>query len=224
MMEPEQTPFAKRSVLCVQPAEDYHPALRLALSKHRIVIVPNALETMRAVNAGAFDAYVLDYWLPDWSGASLCRQMRLTDPHAPILFFTGADAPEQKKRALKAGADAYVLALDGASSLAAKLKNLLEQADLRAMRARIEEENAVHAELQRRAALAVSQTEHAKERAAVATERAAQARARKAFIESGGTLATFDRWWPLMLGSAVANHRVSSNEPPALADSTDGYD
>jgi DNA-binding response OmpR family regulator len=223
-LKPDPTSFAKRSVLCVQPNEDYHPALRLALSKYRIVMVPGALEAIRTLNAHSFDAHIIDYWLPDWSGSSLCRQIRQSDPHAPIVFFAEADGAEQKKRALRAGADAYVHAPDGTSVLATKLRNLLEQADLRAMRARIDEENAIQLELQRRAALLISQSEHAKERAALAAQRAAQARARKAFIEAGGTLATFHRWWPQSFGSALANHHASGNRRVPLADSTEGYD
>jgi DNA-binding response OmpR family regulator len=209
MLIHDATPLVKRSVLCVQPNEDYHPALQLALSKFRMLIVPNALEAIRAVNGGSFDSYVLDYWLPDWGGVSLCRQIRQSDPHAPVVFFTAADSPEQKRRAMRAGAQGYIFAPDGAVALGNKLRTLLQHGDLRAMRAKLEEEQAVQAELERRAALAIEQTAHAQERAAEALQRIAQARARKAFLEAGGTLATFDRWWPQTFGSAVANHRAS---------------
>jgi DNA-binding response OmpR family regulator len=210
MLSENTSPLAKRSVLCVQPNEDFHPALRLALSKYRLVMAPNALEAIRALNSGAFDAYVLDYWLPDWSGVSLCRQIRQTDPHAPICFFSSADSPEQKKRALRAGAQAFLSAPDGAAALTAKLRTWLEYADLSAMRAKIDEEEAVQQELQRRAAVAVSQSDHARQRARDAIERAAQIRARKAFIEKGGTQATFERWWPQTIASALANHQAST--------------
>jgi CheY-like chemotaxis protein len=209
MLIDEQAPLAKRSILCVQPNEEYHPALRLALSRFRTVFAPNALEAIRVMNSEFFDAYVLDYWLPDWGGASLCRQIRMSDPHTPILFFTAAHSPEQKRRAMRAGAQGYVLAPDDASTLGSRLRSLMQYADLRAMRAKLEEEQAVQVELERRAALAVSLTQHARERAAQALERAACARARKAFVEAGGTLATFQRWWPQTFGSAVANHRVT---------------
>lgn len=211
MLIDEQTPLARRSVLCVQPNEDYHAALERALSKFRMVIVPSALEAIRAMNAGSFDAYVLDYWLPDWGGVSLCRQILQSDPHAPVVFFTAADTPEQKTRAMRAGAQAYLPASDGVTALALKLRSLLQHVDMRAMRAKLEEEQAVQAELERRVALAITHTEHARERAAQALERAVQVRARRAFIEAGGTLATFDRWWPQTFGSALANHRARTS-------------
>jgi hypothetical protein len=117
---------------------------------------------------------------------------------------------------MRAGAQAYLSASDGATALAHKLRSLLQHADARAMRAKLDEEYAVQAELERRAALAIEQTAHAQERAAQALQRIAQARARKAFLEAGGTLATFDRWWPQTFGSAVANHRASTSAARGL--------
>jgi CheY-like chemotaxis protein len=206
----ESIAFSKRSLLCVQPVEDYRAALRRSLPEHDVLIVPNALEAIRALNASSHDAYVLDYWLPDWSGASLCRQIRQSDPHAPICFFTSAASPEHKKRALRAGAHAYWSALDDASGLATKLRKLLEHADICALRAKPQLEHVVHEVVERRAPAVARLTGHARECAARTLERAAHVRAREAFIEAGGTLATFDRWWPHAFGSIVANYWAST--------------
>ena len=208
MLMEEQSPLGRRSVLCVQPNADHQAALRLALARFELRLVPNALEAIRALNAGAFDAYVLDYWLPDWGGVSLCRQIRHGDPHAPVVFFTAADGAEQKKRALRAGAQAYLRAPDGASAVAAKLSTLLQYADMRAMRAKLDEEQAIRDELTRCAGLLETRARPARGHAAEAVERAVLARARKAFIEAGGTLAMFQRWWPQTFASALANDRA----------------
>ena len=202
--------FAKRSLLCVQPQEDYRAALRRSLREHDLVMVPNAFEAVRALNARPHDAYVLDYWLPDWSGASLCRQIRRGDPHALICFFTGAASPEHKKRALRAGARAYSCELDDASALGSKLRKLLEHADICALRAKSQLEQAVHEVVEGRAAAVARLSGHARECAARTLERAAHVRAREAFIEAGGTLASFDRWWPHAFGSIVANYLAST--------------
>src|SRR4051812_44371426 len=42
--------FSKRSLLCVQPLEDYRVALRRSLPEHDLVMVPNAFEAIRAFN------------------------------------------------------------------------------------------------------------------------------------------------------------------------------
>jgi hypothetical protein len=44
--------------------------------------------------------------------------------------------------------------------------------------------------------VAIADGERAKERAAQAIERTARAKAMKAFVEAGGALAYFQRWWP----------------------------
>jgi DNA-binding response OmpR family regulator len=72
----------ERSVLCAQPAIGNQQFLLQALQGYRLVIVGNALDATRCHNHSVFDAYVLDYWLPDWSGTALCRDIRKNDPHA----------------------------------------------------------------------------------------------------------------------------------------------
>jgi DNA-binding response OmpR family regulator len=204
---------AKRRILCVSPVREHHPSLNLHLAKYRLQIVQTGLDAVRTYNAGAFDAYVLDYWLPDWSGLSLCRQIRKDDPFAPVVFFSSAEGDDQRKRAMRAGADAYLLASAGAEPLAAEVNTLLRFADVRGLRAKVEEELAIQEELKRRAALAVERTDHARALAAQALERAARARAQKAFMESGGTLGNFGRWWPQVFGSVSANHRLGVQQP-----------
>jgi CheY-like chemotaxis protein len=134
------------------------------------------------------------------------RQIRQSDPHAPICFFTSAASPEHKKRALRAGAQAYWSELDDASALGSKLRKLLEHADICALRAKPQLERAVRDVVERRAPAVARLSGHARECAARTLERAAQVRAREAFIEAGGTLATFDRWWAHAFGSMVANY------------------
>lgn len=208
---------AKRRILCVSPVREHHPSLNLCLAEYRLHIVQTGLDAVRTYNAGAFDAYVLDYWLPDWSGLSLCRQIRKDDPFAPVAFFSSAEGLDQRKRAMRAGADAYLLASAGAQPLALEIGTLLRFADVRGLRARIEEELAIQDELRRRAALATERTEHAKALAAQALERAARARAQKAFMDSGGTLGNFGRWWPQVFTSVSANHRLGVPLPDAPA-------
>jgi len=211
----------KRRILCASPVREHHPWLTRCLTNYRLHIVQTGLDAVRTYNVGAFDAYILDYWLPDWSGLSLCRQIRKDDPAAPVVFFSSAEGLDQRKRAMRAGADAYLLASAGAEPLAHEIGTLLRFADVRGLRAKVEEEVAVQEELQRRAALAIERTEHAKALAAQALERAARARAQKAFMDSGGTLGNFGRWWPQVFRSVSANHRRDVAPPtPALVASS----
>jgi CheY-like chemotaxis protein len=221
---PDQRPDdagAKRRILCVQPVREHHRPLQHYLAPFQLQIVQTGLDAVRAYNAGAFDAYVLDYWLPDWSGLSLCRQVRKDDPHAPVVFFSSAEGEDQRKRAMRAGADAYVLASGGAEALSTELSTVLRYADLRSLRAKVDEERAIQEELERRAALVIERSKVAQARAAEALERVARSRAQKAFMEAGGTLGHFGRWWPQVFSSVTANqHLAAAGESRAGGTST----
>jgi DNA-binding response OmpR family regulator len=70
--------------------------------------VGTATQALSLIQAERFDLYLLDAWLPDLDGVELCRRMRILDPHTPILFYSGAAYDDDKKRAIEAGANAYV--------------------------------------------------------------------------------------------------------------------
>jgi len=80
--------------------------LNFALIETRAV--GTAAEALSLLQAEHFDLYLLDAWLPDLDGVELCRRVRLLDPHTPVLFYSGAAYDSDKKRAIDAGANAYV--------------------------------------------------------------------------------------------------------------------
>jgi DNA-binding response OmpR family regulator len=186
----------KRSVLCVQPDEKFHQGLELALTDYRTVFVRTAVDAMRNINSCAFDAYVLDYWVPGWSGIHVCREIRRIDPHAPIAFYTAAGSEDQRTRAFKAGASTYVCVAAGDEVLCEELRALIERADAASAAAQANEYRAIQEELKRRVVVPISQSERVREVAAEATEKAVRAKAFAAYIESGGTRANFERDWP----------------------------
>lgn len=100
----------KPRVLCVDDDEDSREMLSLVLKCKRIdtKAVGTAAQALSLIEAERFDLYLLDAWLPDLDGFELCRRMRELDPHTPILFFSGAAYEADKKRAIEAGANAYV--------------------------------------------------------------------------------------------------------------------
>lgn len=107
-------PSPQLHVLCVDDNEDSRELLSVLLSAQRIqtTTVGTATEALATIKTGRFDLYLLDCWLPDLDGAELCRQMRAGDPDTPILFFSGAANEVDKKRAIDAGANAYVVKPD----------------------------------------------------------------------------------------------------------------
>src|SRR5262249_47525168 len=59
-------------------------------------------DEMASVNS--YDAIVLDWLLPDRDGIAVCRSLRASGLHVPILLLTARDAVEDRVLGLNAGA------------------------------------------------------------------------------------------------------------------------
>lgn len=68
----------------------------------------NAADVLQLTATGCFDAVLLDYWMPQFTGLELCRQIRGFDQNTPILICSGAVSEADKNAAVAAGAQAYV--------------------------------------------------------------------------------------------------------------------
>ena len=64
-----------------------------------------ALTQIRSQN---WDLLVLDWSLPDFSGVEICRRLRQTENHTPVLMLTAHDDVKERVEALDAGADDYL--------------------------------------------------------------------------------------------------------------------
>lgn len=101
-------------VLCVDDDEDAREMLSelLKFSLIETRAVGTAVQALSLMEAEHFDLYLLDAWLPDLDAIELCRRVRVLDPHTPILFYSGAAYDDDKKRAIEAGANDYVIKPD----------------------------------------------------------------------------------------------------------------
>jgi CheY-like chemotaxis protein len=97
--------------LCVDDDEDSREMLTalLRLALIEVKTVGTAVQALSAMQTERFDVCVLDTTLPDLDGFELCRRMRDFDRDTPILFFSGAASNADRKKAIDAGANAYVV-------------------------------------------------------------------------------------------------------------------
>jgi DNA-binding response OmpR family regulator len=194
-----------KSLLCVDPQAESRAALEVALVEHELVFAETAFEALGQLNSRGFHGYVLDYWLPDLAGPTLCREIRKLDPYAPIMFYTPATRPEDRARALRAGASAFLTKPADVMELKARLRTALWASEVENAKAKVDEEQAIQEELERRAAHARQRAANASGLAAASLERTARIRAFKAFMQARGTRAHFESWWPEVYESA--HHR-----------------
>ena len=190
--EPRPMPLPP-SVLCVQMHAQNQAFVRAALPACRVSIIENASGALRSINKSSYDAYVLDYWMPDWTGVGLCREIRKSDPYVPIVFYSSA-ANHHKARALRAGAHAYIAAPAPPEAVTGSLGQLLARAEVQNVRARFAAEKVVADEIERHVT-AFSSSGRSPQEAAGTIHRATKPKAAQVFLEAGGTRAAFERFW-----------------------------
>ena len=185
---------APHTVLCVEDYEPTRAVMSAELKAYSPVFAADGREALARMNAEAYDAFVLDLWLPDYSGIPLCREIRDIDPHVPIVFWTVADGEELRARAVRAGATAYLHKSADYAPLRQKLDELLATADERCSRAYPAAQETL-ADIRTRYAGTESFRTQSAEAARESISRLAKPRTREAFLEAGGTLSRFERWW-----------------------------
>ena len=110
--------------------EDEHGVVHLLKSRleadgFQVIAAYNGQEGLRAVTEARPDLVILDLTLPDLDGFELCRRLREFDQHTPILFFAGAAYETDKRKAVAAGANAYIVKPDSGGVLVGTVLQLI---------------------------------------------------------------------------------------------------
>lgn len=100
-----------RSILCVEDDIDTCEliALSLGLSGYKVEAAHSVKDALWKAREEHYSLYSIDTNLPDGSGVELCRQIRAFDPTTPIIFYSAAAFPSQIEKAMRAGAQAYLV-------------------------------------------------------------------------------------------------------------------
>jgi DNA-binding response OmpR family regulator len=96
---------------------------------YRIQHVADGQSGRIALETGAWDLVLLDWWLPGEDGIELLRRFRQRNRNTPVLFLTARDAVNQRVEGLDAGADDYVCKPFAFEELLARVRALLRRRD-----------------------------------------------------------------------------------------------
>ena len=123
---------SKKRILYVDDDRDSCELMSLMLTTFlntgcQIMTASTPCEAASLMQNDAFDLYILDYTLPDISGVELCRRIREVEPEKPIMFYSGMALEEDKRRALKAGANEYLVKPNDLDKLVETVENLLQR-------------------------------------------------------------------------------------------------
>jgi len=93
-----------------------YPELRV------VGIVPSVAEAVRAAESACPDIGVIDFRLPDGSGADAAHGIRAVCPSATIVFLSADDSDEALIAAVEAGAAGYLLKSSGGAEIAQAIR------------------------------------------------------------------------------------------------------
>jgi DNA-binding response OmpR family regulator len=200
----------RKRILLVEDHEDAREIAAFSLEEYTLICARNFDEGLRLARQRYFDLYIIDNWLPDGSGAELCRLIRRFDPHTPILFYSACAYARDLQAAYSAGAQAYLIkpvSFDDIARAVARLSSVPPETAFEARRA---ESAAILEELAIRQAENAERVEKAKEKSLRAKEKALRLKAERAFLAAGGARGDFAREWPSVFLGKVRGARTSA--------------
>jgi DNA-binding response OmpR family regulator len=116
-----------KKVLCIEDNVDCGELLRMILNNEGFesMICSDSEKALQLAKQGKFSAIILDHRLDEVSGVEICRQIRAYDQQTPIIFYSAAAFPEEKKAGLAAGANAYLVKPNDTEKIAETVTRLV---------------------------------------------------------------------------------------------------
>jgi DNA-binding response OmpR family regulator len=116
-------------VLVVEDEVDVARILRRGLMEqaYAVDVVGDGEAALEAASLNTYDAIILDLLIPGPDGLEVCRRLRASGSHVPILMLTARDSVEEKIAGLDQGADDYLGKPFQFGELLARLRALLRR-------------------------------------------------------------------------------------------------
>lgn len=185
---------SKKLILCVDDDQDTCELLETFLTDYQITTISNGTEALALARSRPFHLYVFDVWLGDMTGIDLCRQIRAFDANTPAVFFSAAAYEKDRREALAAGGQAYIVKPVDFFELQQVINQLLIKADLRSLEAKTAEIAAMRDEIQDRLARVEATFDKA-------DKVAFKHKAKQVYLRAGGTPANFEWLWDEILNT-----------------------
>jgi DNA-binding response OmpR family regulator len=126
------TGFRRYRILCVEDHEDTLELISLVLAEkeYDVSVAQSVEDAWKLANdTTSFDLFLLDSWLRDGSGLTLCERIRRKYPNTPILFYSAAAYEVDRDTALRAGAQGYLVKPASMTELCKLVAELLERVE-----------------------------------------------------------------------------------------------
>jgi DNA-binding response OmpR family regulator len=104
-------PASSKQILCVDDDKDTCEMITIMLgyAGYEVTHVTTVGEGLSLARKGGFDLILLDWVFEDGSGLELCEKIRSFDKDIPILFYSGVAYESEIKKALRVGAQGFLV-------------------------------------------------------------------------------------------------------------------
>ncbi len=119
----------RKKILVVEDEDNLRELVQSRLEKEGFEVATAADGFQAVVKARAFqpDLVILDLMIPKMDGYTVCRLFKASGmAHIPVIMFTARSSPDDVRRGLDMGADAYVCKPFESSVLMTKITELLK--------------------------------------------------------------------------------------------------
>jgi DNA-binding response OmpR family regulator len=209
-------PSERLRILCVSAEQDTYELMKyqLGIGEYEVSWADTTESALEVMTRDAFDLVVLDNWyIGDGHGIELCRRIRQVDATTPILFYSANVVPADIRKALEAGAQAYLPLPDLDWRFPGQVKDLVRTAAAKSVTARFEEIRAIREQLESQLDLIKADLARAGEILREAQLQVIHTRAQLAFMKAGGTRANFKRLWQGAWNEATGRMSKTSPSP-----------
>jgi len=119
----------KTSVLLVEDETKVSTFIKKGLEEYDYEVKQafDGMEAKRMASAGSYDLMIIDIKIPVMNGYEVCKSVRETDTHVPILMLTALSSTDDKVEGFDSGADDYLVKPFEFRELLARIKALLKR-------------------------------------------------------------------------------------------------
>ena len=119
----------ERKILLVEDEQKIADTLKLGLTEngYYVEVAYDGSIGWKLFQSRSFNLVILDINLPGINGYELCKKIRASDPHIPIIMLTALSSLDDKIEGYDAGADDYIIKPFEFRELLMKLRALLKR-------------------------------------------------------------------------------------------------
>lgn len=124
-------PYLMKKIILIEDETSVVSFIKKGLQEngYEVSVAFDGKTGVQLVQSNDFDLVILDIMLPEMNGLDVCKEIRKTNQHVPILFLTALGTSENIVLGLECGGDDYLVKPFKFIELVARVKSLLRRSN-----------------------------------------------------------------------------------------------